>query len=270
MAGVSSDFIREGYVTLILCIACPFLGWLFSYIYYRETAKINIDPKRADKEETGLMINSDRSQLQEIHAIYIKIYEGAESFLFEEYKAIGIFIVGFSIFILIVLGVSDSWINAIFTVIAFIVGCCTSVLAGYVGMKIGVFANARTTLQCEKSLTLGFTTAFKAAVVMGFSLCAFGIFNLYVLIMLFRLYYSDAFESGGEDTTAALFEAIAGYGLGGSSVALFGRVGGGIYTKVADVGADLVGKVEHGLNEDDPRNPAVIADNVGDNVGDIA
>ena len=88
--------------------------------------------------------------------------------------------------------------------------------------------------------------------------------------MLFRLYYSDAFEADGASDTAALFEAIAGYGLGGSSVALFGRVGGGIYTKAADVGADLVGKVEYDLNEDDIRNPAVIADNVGDNVGDIA
>merc|ERR1719297_139068 len=137
-------------------------------------------------------------------------------------------------------------------------------------MAIGTYANARTAISARTSLPEGFKTAFKAAVVMGFSLCAFGIFNLYILIMLFRLYYSKAFEDGGQDDTAALFEAIAGYGLGGSSVALFGRVGGGIYTKAADVGADLVGKVEYDLEEDDIRNPAVIADNVGDNVGDIA
>merc|ERR1719297_643028 len=137
-------------------------------------------------------------------------------------------------------------------------------------MAIGTYANARTAISARTSLPEGFKTAFKAAAVMGFSLCAFGIFNLYILIMLFRLYYSKAFEDGGEDDTAALFEAIAGYGLGGSSVALFGRVGGGIYTKAADVGADLVGKVENDLPEDDPRNPATIADNVGDNVGDVA
>merc|ERR1719399_1066145 len=99
---------------------------------------------------------------------------------------------------------------------------------------------------------------------MGFSLVALGVINLYVLIKLFKCdwwYGSD---------TKELYEAISGYGLGGSSIAMFGRVGGGIYTKAADVGADLVGKVVHGIPEDDPRNPATIADNVGDNVGDVA
>ena len=130
-------------------------------------------------------------------------------------------------------------------------------------------------ITCQGSLADGFVTAFKAAVVMGFVLTSMGVLNLYILILLFRLYYSDAMDYTDDWETSAeatqrLFEAIAGYGLGGSSIALFGRVGGGIYTKAADVGADLVGKVEQGIPEDDPRNPAVIADNVGDNVGDIA
>jgi len=269
------EFIQEGYIVLIGCIACPALGWLFSFIYYRHTNRIIVDPKVQDREpleyQQSLNVNgSDFESNQFLFEIYKLIERGALDFLFAEYRAISFFCFGFSIFILIVLGVSDSWINSVFTVIAFNVGCATSVLSGYVGMRIGTFANARTAIATKRNLTEGFKTAFKAAVVMGFCLCSFGIFNLYVLIMLFRLYYSDAFGEGGEESTAALFEAIAGYGLGGSSVALFGRVGGGIYTKAADVGADLVGKVEYDLPEDDIRNPAVIADNVGDNVGDIA
>merc|ERR1719359_654825 len=103
---------------------------------------------------------------------------------------------------------------------------------------------------------------------MGFSLVSLGLLNLFILIKLFIM--SGAFADGAGIDWKVLYEAIAGYGLGGSSIALFGRVGGGIYTKAADVGADLSGKVDNGLDEDDPRNPACIADNVGDNVGDIA
>jgi inorganic pyrophosphatase len=156
-----------------------------------------------------------------------------------------------------------------------------------------VFTNARTARQAERGLRegqsqhpgasdslksqqselgfeLAFDTAFRGGAVMGFALVALGLIVLFILINGFYLYYRSAFESSehGMESTRTMYEAVAGYGLGGSAVALFGRVGGGIYTKAADVGADLAGKVEAGLREDDPRNPAVIADNVGDNVGD--
>ena len=129
-------------------------------------------------------------------------------------------------------------------------------------MKIATYANARTTLETRKGVGKAFITAFRYGAVMGFLLAANGLLVLYVTINLFKLHYGDDWEG--------IFEAITGYGLGGSSMALFGRVGGGIYTKATDVGADLVGKVERNIPEDDPRNPAVIADNISDNVGDIA
>ncbi|CAM0881157.1 unnamed protein product [Alopecurus aequalis] len=129
-------------------------------------------------------------------------------------------------------------------------------------MRIATFANARTTLEARRGIGAAFATAFRSGAVMGFLLSSLGLLVLYIAIKLFGLYYGDDWEG--------LYESITGYGLGGSSMALFGRVGGGIYTKAADVGADLVGKIERNIPEDDPRNPAVIADNVGDNVGDIA
>lgn len=152
--------------------------------------------------------------------------------------------------------------NAGFSTIAFIIGSCTSILCGFLGMKIGVFANVRTAIQAQKGLNEAFITSFKAGIVMGFVLCSLGVLCLFVVVSLFRLYYVGVFTDDHE-ATEHMFEAVAGFGLGGSSVGLFARVGGGIYTKAADVGADLVGKVEAGIPEDDPRNPAVIADNVG-------
>ena len=113
-----------------------------------------------------------------------------------------------------------------------------------------------------------FNTAFRAGSVMGFSLCGLSMLILYILAHAFKLHFDKWDSVDGE--ALKLFECLAGYGLGGSSVALFGRVGGGIYTKAADVGADLAGKVVEDIPEDDPRNPATIADNVGDNVGDVA
>lgn len=156
------------------------------------------------------------------------------------------------------------WLDGVFSAIAFVAGGLTSILSGYVGMRIAVFANVRTAIEARTGYTTAFNTAFRAGSVMGFSLCSMALLVLYFSIRLFTLAFNETSE------VVRLYENIAAYGLGGSSIALFGRVGGGIYTKAADVGADLVGKVEANIPEDDPRNPGVIADNVGDNVGDVA
>ncbi|KAI4965184.1 hypothetical protein ZWY2020_055263 [Hordeum vulgare] len=206
---------------------------------------------------------------------------GANSFLFTQYKYLAAFTVIFAVVIFLFLGsvhrfstasqpcqytkgktCKPALANAVFTTIAFLLGAVTSVVSGFLGMRIATFANARTTLEARRGIGAAFATAFRSGAVMGFLLSSLGLLVLYVAIKLFGLYYHDDWEG--------LYESITGYGLGGSSMALFGRVGGGIYTKAADVGADLVGKVERNIPEDDPRNPAVIADNVGDNVGDIA
>lgn len=132
-------------------------------------------------------------------------------------------------------------------------------------MKVAVYSNVRTTISAQKAgFTPCFNTAFRAGAVMGFALCGLGMAMLYITMLAFREYYPNP------EDWRLLTESLTGYGLGGSCIAMFGRVGGGIYTKAADVGADLVGKVVHGIPEDDPRNPATIADNVGDNVGDVA
>lgn len=197
------------------------------------------------------------------------MFSGATSFLFTQYRYLGIFMGVFSAIIFLFLGsvkgfstksepctynkgntCKPALANAIFTTVAFLLGALTSVLSGFLGMKIATYANARTTLEARKGVGKAFTTAFRAGAVMGFLLAANGLLVLYVSINLFKLYYGDDWEG--------LYESITGYGLGGSSMALFGRVGGGIYTKAADVGADLVGKVERNIPEDDPRNPAVI------------
>ncbi|XP_076883742.1 pyrophosphate-energized vacuolar membrane proton pump-like [Bidens hawaiensis] len=203
---------------------------------------------------------------------------GATSFLFTEYQYVGIFMIAFAVLIFVFLGSINGFstsyqqctydptkqckpalFTAIFSTVSFILGAITSVVSGFLGMKIATYANARTTLEARKGVGKAFIVAFRSGAVMGFLLAANGLLVLYVTVNVFKVYYGDDWEG--------LFEAITGYGLGGSSMALFGRVGGGIYTKAADVGADLVGKVERNIPEDDPRNPAVIADNVGDIAG---
>lgn len=176
------------------------------------------------------------------------ISEGAMAFLTREYKALVVFVVVLAIILAVGL-------KSIPTAICFVVGAIFSVAAGYVGMKVATKANVRTTNAAWKSgLGKALDVAFSGGVVMGMCVVGLGIIGISCAYFL----------TGGQT------EIITGFSLGASSIALFARVGGGIYTKAADVGADLVGKVEAGIPEDDPRNPAVIADNVGDNVGDVA
>jgi H(+)-translocating pyrophosphatase len=174
--------------------------------------------------------------------------------------------------------------NFPYTATAYVVGSATSIAAGYIGMRIAVYSNTRTTFMCCRDVNDGFLTAFRGGQVLGFVLVGLAILVLEIIMIIYKAAWFDgaledlkASDATDEEKTKALkdlvrrlFELIAGYGLGGSSVALFGRVGGGIYTKAADVGADLVGKTLKDLKEDDPSNPGTIADNVGDNVGDIA
>jgi len=219
-------------------------------------------------DSTGLVSGSnDEATTRRLTEIYNAIYTGAESFLRAEYTICAWFVLVFGaiIFVLVSWGTGWDFARGLFTTLSFVLGACTSMLSGYLGMKVAVYSNVRTTISAQKSgWTLCFNTAFRAGAVMGFALCGLGVFMLYVTLLAFRIHYPDP------EDWIYLTECLTGYGLGGSSIAMFGRVGGGIYTKAADVGADLVVKVVHGIPEDDPRNPATIADNVGDNVGDVA
>jgi H+-translocating diphosphatase len=209
----------------------------------------------------------DEETTNRLVEIYEAIYEGAESFLRAEYKVCVIFVAAFAVLIFVLVSWGTGWDMArgSFTAVSFLLGAFTSMASGYLGMKVAVYSNVRTTVSAQSpGYTACFNTAFRAGAVMGFALCGLGIIILYVTMLFFRIHYPSS------EDWIYLNESITGFGLGGSVIAMFGRVGGGIYTKAADVGADLVGKVVHGIPEDDPRNPATIADNVGDNVGDVA
>ncbi len=179
------------------------------------------------------------------------IHEGAMAFLLREYRILIIFV----IVMFAIIGFFINWPTAV----SYITGTIASVLAGYIGMNVATKANVRTANAAKEGQNKALTIAFSGGAVMGMSVVGLGILGLGILYFVF-----------GNPSDVKSFDVINGFALGASSIALFARVGGGIYTKAADVGADLVGKVEAGIPEDDPRNPAVIADNVGDNVGDVA
>jgi K(+)-stimulated pyrophosphate-energized sodium pump len=187
------------------------------------------------------------------------VRKGAGAFLSRQYKTVGIFFICMVIIIAVMAALGLlSW----YVPFAFLTGGLFSGLSGFIGMKIATNSNARTAAAAQKSLNKGLRVAFSAGTVMGFTVVGLGLLDISIWYVLLTKVFKETLEV----TTSTMIT----FGMGASSMALFARVGGGIFTKAADVGADLVGKVEAGIPEDDPRNPAAIADNVGDNVGDVA
>ncbi|MDH5671354.1 MAG: sodium-translocating pyrophosphatase [Myxococcales bacterium] len=195
----------------------------------------------------------------EMKEIAAAIQEGAMAFLGREYKVLSIFVVVVAA-LLVVANMSGEGRSPLIA-LSFVLGAVASGLAGYAGMKVATNANVRTTAAARNSLSEALNVAFSGGTVMGMTVVGLALVGLGLLFFVYKGMFPEL---------GTTLNVITGFSMGASSIALFARVGGGIYTKAADVGADLVGKVESGLPEDDPRNPAVIADNVGDNVGDVA
>ena len=217
---------------------------LFAWIFFRQMMK--------ESEGTVTM--------KEI-ALYVR--KGAMAYLKQQYKVVAIVFVILAIVfaVLAVFGIQNPWVP-----FAFLTGGFFSGLAGFVGMKTATYASARTANATQRSLNSGLKLAFRSGAVMGLTVVGLGLLD----ISLWYIILDTFVDATGAQKLVYITTTMLTFGMGASTQALFARVGGGIYTKAADVGADLVGKVEAGIPEDDPRNPATIADNVGDNVGDVA
>ncbi len=220
------------------------------------------------------MLRKESSGNEKMQAISRKVQEGAIAFLTREYRTLFIFVTIVAIF-LASLGMMWDEMTPYMS-ISFIAGAACSALSGYIGMRVATSANAKTAEGARQNLNKGLTVAFRAGSVMGLTVVGLGLMGVSLVFAIFYIVLdigdlelvadAEAWKTNWNYMVLILFS----FGFGASSIALFARVGGGIYTKAADVGADLVGKVEAGIPEDDPRNPATIADNVGDNVGDVA
>ncbi len=243
-------------ITITVTTVLSLLGLGIAFFYMKKVVSIPLDLGLEEK---------DANRLAFIHGA---IAAGAMAFLKQEYKVLSIFMVVFAAIIAIL--INDTHTpnihEGIYTAIAFLFGGAISIASGYIGMKVATQGNARTTVSAKKDIAAAYDVAINSGAVMGFALVSLATLGLVIIYVVMNWLLSDL----GPENNHILMEVIAGFGLGGSTIALFARVGGGIFTKAADVGADLVGKVEQGIPEDDPRNPAVIADNVGDNVGDVA
>lgn len=208
------------------------------------------------KAKKVMRFSEGTDRMKEISS-YIRT--GADAYLRRQYKVVSIF---FACMFVVLAVMAYFKLISVFVPFAFITGGCFSALSGFVGMKIATKANSRTAYACTDSLNKGLNAAFSAGSVMGFTVVGLALLDIAIWFSLLHFVFKCDYET--------IASTMITFGMGASSMALFARVGGGIFTKAADVGADLVGKVEAGIPEDDPRNPAVIADNVGDNVGDVA
>eukprot|EP01001_Neometanema_parovale_P007851 NODE_413_length_2526_cov_198.332917_g392_i0.p1 GENE.NODE_413_length_2526_cov_198.332917_g392_i0~~NODE_413_length_2526_cov_198.332917_g392_i0.p1 ORF type:complete len:763 (-),score=243.45 NODE_413_length_2526_cov_198.332917_g392_i0:192-2480(-) len=250
-------------LTDIIIVATALLGAIFAAYQTIVVSRVKVNPDDFGKEDSALLA-ANKAIYKTIHELMTFVSDGATAFLFEMYKYMAIFMVFMSAVILLLIGPTvEGWDAAIFSTVSFLWGAITSIASGWIGMRIAVYTNGRCSVEAmNNKFRGGFITAFRGGIVMGFALTSLGLLNLWIIIQVYKVYFGNQ--------TIRLFGCIAAYGLGGSSIAMFGRVGGGIFTKAADVGADLVGKVDKGIPEDDDRNPGVLADCVGDNVGDIA
>ena len=215
---------------------------------------------------TSRWVNAQEVGTDRMREISNDIKDGAKAFLAAEYKVLAIFVV---IVAALLAGFNNGLEGSHALVgLSFVIGAICSAIAGYAGMMVATSANVRTAHAARGGLSPALKVAFRGGAVMGMSVVGLALLGLGCL---FLVYYKVGFGGfGGTDNLTTAIQVLSGFSLGASSIALFARVGGGIFTKAADVGADLVGKVEAGIPEDDPRNPATIADNVGDNVGDVA
>ena len=242
--------------TILITVALSLLGLAIALFYMKKVNDVPVD--------MGL----EPDQSEPLKFIHTAIADAAMAFLKQEYKFMTIFMIGFGILISVAIDDQHTpqYNEGLYTALAFLFGGVISVASGYIGMKVATAGNARTTVSAKQSISKAYDVAINSGAVMGFALVGLATLGLIIVYVVMSSLMSEL----GPDNNHILMEVIAGFGLGGSTIALFARVGGGIFTKAADVGADLVGKVEQGIPEDDPRNPAVIADNVGDNVGDVA
>ncbi|MBS1533637.1 MAG: sodium-translocating pyrophosphatase [Bacteroidetes bacterium] len=213
-------------------------------------------------------INKQDAGDDKMQGIAKSIQEGAMAFLKAEYRILAVFVVIASVALFAVSQISG--VSHWMIVVAFIFGAIFSALAGNIGMRIATKSNVRTTQAAKTSLPQALKVSFSGGTVMGLGVAGLAVLGLSIFFQVFLSQFMNVEGKSFYENMSMVLETLAGFSLGAESIALFARVGGGIYTKAADVGADLVGKVEAGIPEDDPRNPATIADNVGDNVGDVA
>ena len=234
------NFMNEKYLVI-----ATFVGAIIALLFALFTAK------------KVLKFSEGSEKMQKISQ---SIRKGANAYLKRQYIIVGIF---FAVMFVVLMVMAFADLLTIYVPFAFITGGFFSALSGFIGMKIATLSNARTANACQEGLNRGLRVAFSAGSVMGFTVVGLGLLDISIWFFLLKFVFKL-------EDASLITSAMLTFGMGASSMALFARVGGGIFTKAADVGADLVGKVEAGIPEDDPRNPAVIADNVGDNVGDVA